>query len=48
MIIDELYLKNLVHCISDFPEKGHKFRDLSPLIADPTALQIACDLCISL
>ncbi|MBB1485396.1 purine phosphoribosyltransferase family protein [Oceanospirillum sediminis] len=46
MIIDELYLKNLVHCISDFPAKGHKFRDLSPLIADPKALQIACDLLV--
>jgi adenine phosphoribosyltransferase len=46
MIIDELYLKNLIHCVPDFPEKGHKFRDLSPLLAEPKALQIACDLLI--
>ncbi len=46
MIIDQVYLKNLVTCVPDFPNKGHKFRDLSPLLADPKALQIACDLLI--
>lgn len=46
MIIDELDLKNLIHCVPDFPEPGNKFRDLSPLTANPKALQIACDLLV--
>lgn len=46
MIIDELYLKKLISNVPNYPKKGQIFRDLSPLLADPKALQLVCDLLI--
>src|SRR5690349_1053559 len=37
-------LKKLIRDIPDFPEKGVMFRDITPLLADPSGLALAIEL----
>jgi adenine phosphoribosyltransferase len=37
-------LKKLIRDIPDFPEKGIMFRDITPLLADPSGLALAVEL----
>src|SRR5947207_8492481 len=37
-------LKKLIRDIPDFPEKGIMFRDITPLLADPSGLALAIEL----
>src|SRR5271154_5147605 len=38
-----LQLKDYIRSIPDFPKPGILFRDITPLLADPTAFQAAID-----
>ena len=38
------YLKSLIRDISDFPKKGVLFRDITPLLADPSGLALSIEL----
>src|SRR5437868_13149970 len=37
-------LKRLIRDISDFPKKGILFRDITPLLADPSGLALSIEL----
>jgi adenine phosphoribosyltransferase len=37
-------LRPFIRDIPDFPKKGIQFKDITPLLADPTAFQVAIDL----
>src|SRR5512134_4146641 len=38
------HLKRLIRDIPDFPKKGILFRDITPLLADPSGLALAIEL----
>lgn len=38
-----LYVRNLIRSIPDFPQKGILFRDITPLLADPKGFHIVLD-----
>src|SRR3954466_8125761 len=38
------YLKTLIRDIPDFPKKGVLFRDITPLLADPSGLALSIEL----
>src|SRR3954466_5375426 len=38
------YLKTLIRDIRDFPKKGILFRDITPLLADPSGLALSIEL----
>lgn len=40
----ELQLKKFIRSIPDFPKKGVIFRDITPLLADPSALALSVEL----
>jgi len=43
MSYDEFYVKSVVRSISDWPEPGVIFRDVTPVFKDPKAMRITCD-----
>src|SRR5213596_3761051 len=44
MLESEARLKGLIRDIQDFPKKGILFRDITPLLADPSGLALAIEL----
>ena len=38
------YLKNLIRDVPDFPKKGILFRDITPLLTDPSGLALSIEL----
>ena len=44
MLESEARLKALIRDIPDFPKKGILFRDITPLLADPSGLALAVEL----
>lgn len=43
MSYDECYVKSVIRTISDWPEPGVQFRDITPLFKDPKALRMISD-----
>jgi len=43
MSYDECYVKSVVRTISNWPEEGVMFRDITPIFKDPKALRMVCD-----
>src|SRR5579862_5878165 len=44
MLDTQAQLKSLIRDIPDFPKKGILFRDITPLLADPSGLALAVEL----
>ncbi len=43
---DREYLLSKIRDVPDFPKPGILFKDITPLLQDPEALRIACDLLV--
>jgi len=46
MIFDEYYIKSRISLINDWPKPGVKYRDLTPIYADPKATRMVTDVFI--
>lgn len=43
MSYDECYVKSVIRTITDWPEPGVQFRDITPIFKDPKALRMVAD-----